>query len=264
MRMTYSPLCNLKRNVILFNLIFALSFPIRGNSEKAKDGTQGFTLKLHTNMNLVSIPIVLNRTAIGEIMGTQLSGGPTEMEADRIWKWDPASKSYEVAWLIQGGPNDRKWWNSAQNSESGMTLSRGEGFWIQNRHGGKKITFVGKSFEDSDRPIRFRKGLQLIGSPYPVEVSLSNSHLRESGASGSINELDADRIWEWDPVHQNYKIAWLIEGAGPLYDGMWWDSNAGSETTIKLKPGVGYWFEIRNLPGHRDFFWNIPNSSQNN
>jgi hypothetical protein len=218
-----------------------------------------FTITLQDSaMNLVSIPFVPYSIDIDTVMGTQLTGALSELNADRIWKWIPDTSKYRIAWLVSGGPYDGRWWDSETDTFSTMTLDADDGFWIQNRHGTQKVTFCGKVSDTPDRVIPLRKGMQHIGSAYPVEVLLTDSDLKEDGAMGAINELNADRIWEWDPSTEEYIIAWLIDGIGPPYDGKWWDSSTGSETTIKLRPGVGYWFQIRNLPGHNDFTWTYP------
>ncbi|MCH7761018.1 hypothetical protein IIA15_06420 [candidate division TA06 bacterium] len=213
---------------------------------------QGFTL------NLVSIPFAPYNTAIGAVLGTQLIGDSSELKADRIWKWIPSTKTYQIAWLVNGGSNDGLWWDSSIDQESKITLSADEGFWIQNRHGTQKITFSGQASNTPNRSISLVRGMQLIGSAYPLEIPLFDTGLWKGGATGAINELDADRVWAWDPVTQKYQFAWLIEGMGSSHDGKWWDSSTGSETIMKLKPGVGYWFELRDLPGHADFTWTYP------
>ncbi|MCH7760882.1 hypothetical protein IIA15_05695, partial [candidate division TA06 bacterium] len=47
------------------------------------------------------------------------------------------------------------------------------------------------------------------------------------------------------------------------YDGTWWDSEPNAATTIQLKPGKGYRFELRNLPGHAPFTWTYPKPYDN-
>jgi hypothetical protein len=209
-------------------------------------------------MNLISIPFVQYTTDLDTVIGHQLTGAASELNADRVWKWKPDSNKYEIAWLVNGGGNDGKWWETEKASESDITQDADEGFWIQNRHGTQKLVFSGEVSDTTDRIISLEKGIQLFGSAYPLEVALDSSDLWQDGATGDINELDADRIWQWDPVTDTYKYAWLIDGMGAPYDGKWWDSSTGAETTIRLKPGQGLWFELRDLPGHADFIWSYP------
>jgi hypothetical protein len=217
-----------------------------------------FAIIVQPNMNLVSIPLVPFSTACSALVRTQLTGAASELNADRVWKWNLSSNNYQIAWLVSGGLYDGEWWDSSTDTVSNMTLDADTGFWIQNRHAIQKVTFRGEVSDIPNRMISLVTGIQLIGSAYPVEVLLTDSELWQDGATGAINEIDADRILAWDTVAQSYKFAWLIDGAGPPYDGKWWDSSTGSETTIKLNPGSGYWFELRDLPGHGNFIWTYP------
>jgi hypothetical protein len=217
-----------------------------------------YSIIVQSSMNLVSTPLDPFNTACSALMNSQLTGASSELNADRIWKWDPSSKNYQIAWLVSGGLYDGEWWDSSTDTVSNMTLDADDGFWIQNRNGVQKVTFSGEVSDMPNRTISLMTGLQLIGSAYPEEVILTNSELWEDGATGAINEIDADRILSWDAVTQSYKFAWLIDGIGPPYDGKWWDSSTGAETTIKLQPGQGLWFELRDLPGHSNFTWTYP------
>jgi hypothetical protein len=187
-----------------------------------------------------------------------LSGASSELNADRVWKWSLALNKYEIAWLVSGGPFDGEWWDTDIDTVSTMTLAADDGFWIQNRNGTQQVTFVGEVSYEPNRTLNLGKGIQMIGSAYPVEVVLTSSDLWEDGAVGDIVEINADRVWWWDPVADGYKFAWLIDGIGPPFDGKWWDSSTGAETTIRLKPGQGLWFELRDLPGHASFIWTYP------
>jgi hypothetical protein len=209
-------------------------------------------------MNLNSIPFVPYSTDLDTVIGHKLTGASSELNADRIWKWDTTSTSLQIAWLVSGGPQDGKWWDTENNQESTITLDADEGFWIQNRHIIQKLTFVGEVSDLPNRTINLAYGMNLIGSAYPVSVALDSSDLWEDGATGDINELNADRVWVWDPITETYKFAWLIDGLGPPWDGKWWDSETGAETTIRLEPGIGLWIEIRPLPGHAPFVWTYP------
>jgi hypothetical protein len=231
---------------------------IQGNSvSKNTVGIYSLTLQ-DSAMNLVSIPFVPYTTDLDTIIGYLLTGEASELNADRVWKWKPDSNKYEIAWLVSGGPNDGKWWETETNSESDITLDADEGFWIQNRHVSQRLVFFGEVSDTSDRVISLETGMQHFGSAYPLEVALDSSDLWQDGATGDVNELDADRVWWWDPVTDTYTICWLIDGLGVPYDGKWWDSSTGAECTIRLKPNQGYWFQLRDLPDHADFIWSYP------
>jgi hypothetical protein len=203
---------------------------------------------LTNDMSLVSVPLVPCSSSIQDVLRGQLIGAPDEGYADRIWKWNPVTMDYEFAWLVDGvgDPYDHKWWCPDPFGPSQMSLSCGEGFWIESRHGPQTVTFVGKVFDDSFAVIDISWPMQLIGSPYPDTVMLVDCGLKESGATGRPSELFADRIWFWDESAYNYDYAWLVDSVGPAYDGKWWDSDPWGETTIAVKPCYGYWFQLRN------------------
>jgi hypothetical protein len=223
-----------------------------------------YTVSLQDSaMNMISTPFVPYSTSLSSVLSTQLTGASSELNADRIWKWSLVFSKYDVAWLVSGGPQNGKWWDTEAGEESNMTFGADEGFWLQNRNGLQSLTFVGEVSDTPNRTLNLGKGIQMIGSAYPVDVVLTSSDLWEDGAVGSNNELNADRVLWWDPVVNDYKYAWLIDEVGPPWDGKWWDSSTGAETTIKLKPGQGLWFEIRDLDGHGSFIWTYPKPYSN-
>jgi hypothetical protein len=118
-------------------------------------------------MNMNSIPFVPYSIDLDTVIGHQLIGASSELNADRMWKWNPDSSKHKIAWLVNGGPQDGKWWETATSSESDITIDADEGFWVQNRHGIQKLTFVGE-VSNVDRTIYLGIGISLIGSTYPV------------------------------------------------------------------------------------------------
>jgi hypothetical protein len=218
-----------------------------------------FARRVAPGMNLVSLPLVPSSTAIQDVVGAQLTGASSELYADRIWTWDPANQDYDYAWLISGiGPGyDGLWWDGDPWGPSAMVLEPGMGFWVQNRQTfTQTLAFVGAVPEAADHAVTIVEGMQLIGSSYPVSETLYAATFIEDGAHGTASELYADRVWYWDEQLQDYDYAWLIDGAGPPYDGKWWDGDPWGETTITLKPGVGYWYQRR---GVGPFVWTNPN-----
>ncbi|MCH7760883.1 hypothetical protein IIA15_05700, partial [candidate division TA06 bacterium] len=153
-------------------------------------------------MQLISLPSVQFSNPIDSVLGAQLIGEDSELNADRIWKWDPDSTKFRYVWLVDNvGPCcDGRWFETIDGIPvpTDLTLDADEGFWIQNRHGVQEIILVGEVSDVSNRTINFDYGIQEFGSAYPVVVELDSSDLYQDGATGSINELDADRIWYWD------------------------------------------------------------------
>jgi hypothetical protein len=213
-------------------------------------------------MQLVSLPFVQYFTPVDSVIGAQLTGDESEVYADRIWRWDPDSSEFRLLWLVDSvGPCcDGRWFETVGGTPvpTDLNLDADMGFWIQNRHEEQEIILVGEVSSDSNRIIDLLFGIQEFGSSYPVVVNLDYSDLYQDGAVGSINELNADRIWYWDTDSDSWDFAWLVDGVGPPYDGRWWDSFPNGPTAVQLSPGKGYRFELRNLRGHTPFTWTYP------
>jgi hypothetical protein len=217
-----------------------------------------FMRTIEPGVNLVSLPLIPSSTAIQDLIGDQLTGASTELYADRIWTWDTDLQDYDYAWLIDGvGPAyDGQWWDGDPFGPSGMILEPGTGFWVQSRQGSTQdLALLGAVSAAPEHSVTIVEGIQLIGSAYPVEMTLYEATFAEDGAYGTTNELYADRVWYWDTDLQDYDYAWLVDGVGPAYDGKWWDGDPFGETTITLKPGSGYWFQRR---GTGSFVWTNP------
>jgi hypothetical protein len=208
-------------------------------------------------MNLISLPLIPFSTALKDVIGSQVTGAGNEGAADRIWVWN--GTNYEFAWLVEGTGNpayDGKWYTG--NSETTITLGADQGAWLQIRpgHGNQTVYLLGE-VSSTDREIPLSVGMNLIGTCYPVSIPLgdqgaNDSNLWESGATGAMNEGGADRVWSW--TGSNYQFHWLVDGAGPTYDGLWYTGN--QQSTLQLEPGKGYWVQIR--PGHDGFHWVYP------
>jgi parallel beta-helix repeat protein/predicted outer membrane repeat protein len=207
-------------------------------------------------MNLISLPLIPFSTALKDVIGTQVTGANNEGAADRLWVWN--GSTYQFAWLVEGTgtPFDGKWFTG--NLETTITLDADQGAWLQIRigHGNQTVYLLGE-VSSTDRTIPLIVGMNLVGSCYPVSVPLGDklpidSDLWESGATGATNEGGADRVWSW--TGSNYQFHWLVEGAGPTYDGLWFTGN--QESTLQLESGKGYWVQIREV--HDPFIWVYP------
>ena len=117
------------------------------------------------------------------------------------------------------------------------------------------LALVGSVSGAGEYAVEIREGMQLSGSAHPVERTMCEATFAEDGAHGANSELYADRIWYWDESMHDYDYAWLIDGVGPAYDGRWWDGDPWGETTITLKPGMGYWYQRRAI---ESFAWKNP------
>ncbi len=224
-----------------------------------------FTRPVVPGMNLVSLPLLPYSNCIQDVIGMQLTGADSELKADRIWEWDTARQDYNYAWLVadETSQNDGKWWEGATWQESTMLLLPNAGYWVQSRHDiNQTIKVVGNVAEPNTQGLEIVEGMQLIGSAYPdpVTPSLDAATFIQDGAHGADSELHADRIWYWDESLQDYEYAWLrVVEVTPEYVVKWWEGTTWSESQIKPRPGVGYWYQRR---GDLGFPWTNPGPVQ--
>jgi len=99
--------------------------------------------------------------------------------------------------------------------------------------------------------------MNLVAPSAPITILLGDqasddANLWESGATGADNERDADRVWNWTGT--NYQFHWLVDGAGPPYDGLWYTGN--NPSTLWIEPGKGIWVQIRDE--NSPFDWICP------
>ena len=229
-----------------------------GIESEISDRMGKFMRTIEPGMNLVSSPIIPSSVAIQDFIGAQLTGATSELYADRIWIWDTDLQDYDYAWLVDGvGPAfDGQWWDGDPWGPSSIVLEPGTGFWVQSRQASTQdLALLGAVSTVPQQPVTIVEGMQLIGSAYPMEMTLYQATFAEDGAYGAPSELYADRVWYWDTDLQDYDYAWLVDGIGPAYDGKWWDGDPWGETTITLRPGNGYWYQRR---GTGSFVWTHP------
>ena len=222
-----------------------------------------FDIAVSVGLNELSSPFIPFDTSIASVVGSQVTGASNAFAADKVLKYDPLVQArYDMAWLVYGvgAPYDGTWYTG--NSPTGLSIEADEGFVLQIRpgHPADYITFVGKVSE-VDRYIDIGVGMNFVGTCFPVEVPLGDqsfsgdSNLWESGATGAPNAFSSDKVLSYDPaVQAYYDFAWLIDRVNPTYNGIWYTGNG--PTFIKLKPGRGYWVQVK--AGHAPFTWHYP------
>src|SRR5581483_3068997 len=138
-------------------------------------------------------------------------------------------------------------WNvTTQSYNSATNAVRGKGQWIVSNADFPNTTFSGAA-DASDELVgnfRFtvRRGWNLIGNPYPIQVTL-------------------DQMWGVDSANPGKILTWsdmvnLGKVRGVLFR---YDTNIGnytftSDTTQPLPPHVGYWIYV-NSTTNIDLFW---------
>lgn len=217
-----------------------------------------YNIRLRPGYNLVSLPLIPYQAGVSEVFGDQLTGATSSGQADQIRQWN--GNSHEVAWLVEGTQSEweGKWVTEAGDTLSGIVINPDEGFWliIREGHVDTMLAITGSVVTDSSRTIQLTKGINLIGTCYPMTVDLHDSQLYEdAAATGANNSASSDQVLHWNG--QGHDVAWLVDGTGTDWDGMWLNSAGFDTTDVKFKPGHGYWIKIRS--NHTPQIWTYPN-----
>ena len=214
-----------------------------------------FDVPVRVGLNELSSPLVLYQNDLSHIVGRQASGESNATTADRIWRYNPAVQGgYDIAWLVDkvNPTYNGKWFTG--NAPTTLTIGTDEGYILEIRtgHTASYITMIGE-VSTVNRTIEVKVGMNVVGSCFPVVVTLEASNLLQSGMTGANNASAADRFWKYNPAVQgSYDIAWLVNGVGPAYNGKWFTGNY--PTTLKILPGYSYRIEVRST--HSPFTWN--------
>lgn len=215
--------------------------------------------------NLLAMPVVAASPSIQSVLGAQLTGGPGMDSGDRVLKFNPATQSYdEIAVYIDGSgtPYDGHWYDVADfpNHLSTLALGVHGGFWVQHRAGDvRQVVAFGRAATPAERAVAIGGGpYQLLGSGVVGPLTLADSNLWQSGASGGQSVDSGDRLLRFAALSQDYAaIAVLIDGSGTGLDGTWADAAAfPAASAMTLEPGWGYWFH--NRPPSVPFLWTYP------
>ena len=223
------------------------------SSDMLKDDVVGkFDIKALKNLkyNLVSLPLIQSESNINSVIGNQMTGAPFEFGADSIYY--PVGDVFEIAWL----KDDGKWYKSGTTDTlAQISIDEKKGFYmvVNDTTGNpdKNVTIVGNvSFSKAVQTVS--QGYNLVGSPYPVTVGLSSSGLFESGLKPGDFEFAASSIY-YPNAQGGFDVAWLKS------DGTWRDTGTDNITSIKLKPGVGYYLYDTDVSNSNlNFEWTYP------
>jgi len=205
-----------------------------------------FDVYLTEGMNLISVPLIGTNTNINTVIGSQLTGGIIPPLSDKVNAYKTDTAGYDQAYL---NSNDNNWYDPNTGNESEMAIEADKGFWVEIMAGppAKNVSVLGKVSETDRGPIAITSGYNLIGSTFPVNVSLVGTNLNEGATAGIIPPL-ACKINSFKSDKSGYDQAYLNSN-----DNKWYDPNTGEESTIEFKPGKGYWIEEPN-----EFDWNYP------
>jgi len=235
---------------------------------KAKSGTDdlytfetigAYNIKLKGGRNLISLPLIPADSSLTGVLGTQLTGSSFSSRSDKVYVWN--GNGYTMAWLVEGTTSayEGKWLRKTGDMESTIKLNPNQSFWIEvnNPLPDSVITITGKVCNAANRTLTLNPGPNFIGSCYPVDVTLKDSNLGQSGAIiGGRYSSVADKILYWKGINK-FEVAWLVSGSGTSWDGEWVNERGDALSSIAFKAGHGYIIMIKSDNPNKT--WQFPN-----
>lgn len=211
-----------------------------------------FDISLEVGFNQVSIPLVQDPTDLVSVIGNQMTGGDFEFSADAIYQPN-ADGALESAWLHSSG----NWYvpgTADTASPIAIDIRRGMYLLVNGMNGPSTVTFVGR-VGNVPSVLTVAQGFILIGNPYPVEVEMSITGLFESGLKTGDLEFSASALFEPTGLDEDSDDAAWIHTTGNWYQ----SGSADTVTTIRLRPGVGYYlYNTEIMNEEPSFEWNYP------
>jgi uncharacterized repeat protein (TIGR01451 family) len=216
-----------------------------------------FQLRLEQGWNLFSMPLIPPDPSLDAVFGDQLTGGLSQAESDKVFKWDPVGGKWKVAYLYEDGNPANTGWIFVGGET--FTLEPDFGYWVWIRddlnHTGVTFNMFGEI--PGERHVPISVGWNLVGWTSTSVLTLQNgamdaSGLFASGFTGGASQGTSDRVFSWDGAGWQVQYMWQDGGAS---DGTW------IGTTFDLAPGKAYWVEVRG--GHDGFVWTYGTSSTN-
>ncbi len=201
-----------------------------------------FQLRLEQGWNLFSIPLIPPDPSLNFIFGNQLTGGLTQADSDKVFKWDPINEMWLVAYLYEDGNPANASWLFVGGQEFTMEPDYGYWVWIREDLGHPAVTFNIFGDIPGERNVPLSVGWNLVGYTSVTSLTLAGadaSGLYASGFTGGTSQATSDRIFNWDGAGWQVAYMWT--------DGQWLG------TSFNLAPGKGYWIEVRE--GHEAFIW---------
>ena len=219
-----------------------------GGEAFAKDIVGLYWKSVGIDRNLVSIPFIPFDTSLDSVIGDQLTGDAgNKYFSDAIEQWDPTASNYQRAWYDTSSWVD---WDTGGAPEFDWEADVGYWINIMQFNDPKDVCFVGK-VSDTGRTLEIAMDRNLCGTAYPVEVSLEDSELVESGFTGHSNKFWSDTNERWNRVTENYdRVYYDPTGAGEWKN---WDRTAATKSFV---PCEGFWVNVMlfNTP----FTWIYP------
>lgn len=135
---------------------------------------------------------------------------------------------------IVGSPVELYWWNSSAGSGAGALVKEtnvvpGYGYFLKSDRTNAVLNIAGTAVTDPNRAIPIQPGWNMIGNPYPAEIALRNTQIRNPGT----NEVK---------TFEQAVVAGWVGNAIYSYNGSTYDFAVHSTATLKL--WHGYWLAV--------------------
>lgn len=208
-----------------------------------------FQLRLEQGWNLFSMPLIPPDPSLDGIFGDALTGGTSQAQSDKVFKWDPVKGEWLVAYFYDDGAVFG--WIFVGGNTFTLEPDFGYWVWIRDDLGHPGVTFNIFGDIPGQRNVQLSVGWNLVGYTSTTPLTLQNgaidsSGLFASGFTGGTSQAMSDRVFSWDGSGWMVQYIWE-DSSDPTWDGIW------IGTTFDLAPGCGYWIEIRE--GHDPVIW---------
>jgi hypothetical protein len=210
-----------------------------------------YGLNLRSGWNLVSLPLLSWDSTLEAVFGANLTGGTSQVESDKVYKWDPVGEKWLVAYMYEdGGPWDGTWIFASGSFD----IQPDVGYWVWIRddlgHPDALVNVTGAA--PGQRSVALSVGWNLVGYTSVDTVTLEAgaldvSGLFASGFTGGLDQATSDRVFGWSGT--GWKVQYMYDVDGSPWDGTWMG------TTFDLAPGRGYWVQVRE--SHSGFVWEM-------
>ena len=195
------------------------------------------------DQKLMSSPFVFFNSGLDSVFSGQLTGESNQNDADKIVKWDSTIQDYVSAFKADNTGNSQRngkfFADDTSWTPTSMTLSPGDGFFIQNEHNSAQTVYImGKIVLDNSLALTLSQNYNLVSFPFSSKISLNSTDLLNDGAHGGANLNDTpDKVSTVSPS-ADY---WLLDDSQSQNNGKWLDTS-GNVTPLEFKLGHAWWY----------------------
>ena len=182
-------------------------------------------LTLKPGLNLITAQLKGTNQNVNTILG---SATPVLPADSKLYTWNAAGQKYDNAQFAGG---DNKWYDLQTGTESTVTVSPGQAFFIQVAGTADvTLTLVGEvpTFLVA---VSVVNGLGFYGDPAPVSQNI---------ATNLFPIVDNDALYTWNTSLQKWNNALIGVGAAGGSPAAWFDANG----PVVFAPAVGQGFAV--------------------